>query len=296
VTDSVKRPQRAAPRASTGPLCYFQPSDAMISLLSLLAILLYLTTGFLLGLRLAGAGGGALVAKPAALTLGMGAVMLHAAILYQGIVTAQGLNVAFFTASSLVGWLVALLLLVAAMSRPVENLGIILLPFAALTLALQSAFPTERIILEPANWQLEAHILISILAYSMLTIATVQAVLLAIQDRNLRRKRPGGFIRALPPLQTMETLLFQMIGVGFVLLSLALLSGIIFLEDIFAQHLVHKTVLSILAWALFAVLLWGRHQFGWRGRIAIRWTAGGFAALMLAYFGTKLVLELVLGR
>jgi ABC-type uncharacterized transport system permease subunit len=268
----------------------------MISLLSLLAILLYLTTGFLLGLRLAGAGGGALVAKPAALTLGMGAVMLHAAILYQGIVTAQGLNVAFFTASSLVGWLVALLLLVAAMSRPVENLGIILLPFAALTLALQSAFPTERIILEPANWQLEAHILISILAYSMLTIATVQAVLLAIQDRNLRRKRPGGFIRALPPLQTMETLLFQMIGVGFVLLSLALLSGIIFLEDIFAQHLVHKTVLSILAWALFAVLLWGRHQFGWRGRIAIRWTAGGFAALMLAYFGTKLVLELVLGR
>jgi ABC-type uncharacterized transport system permease subunit len=268
----------------------------MISIISLLAILLYLATGVLLGLRLARGSEGALAAKPAVITLGMGAVILHAAIVYQGIVTASGLNIAFFNASSLVGWLIALLLLLAALTRPVENLGIILLPLAALTIALQNAFPTQRIILEPASWQLEAHILISILAYSLLTIATVQAALLAIQDHHLRNRRPGGFIRALPPLQTMETLLFQMIGLGFVLLSLALLSGIVFLEDIFAQHLVHKTVLSSLAWVVFATLLWGRYKFGWRGRIAIRWTIGGFTALMLAYFGTKLVLELVLGR
>ena len=94
----------------------------------------------------------------------------------------------------------------------------------------------------------------------------------------------------------MESLLFQMIAIGFAMLSLALLSGVLFLEDIFAQHLVHKTVLSLTAWLVFSVLLWGRFQFGWRGRTAIRWTLSGFAVLLLAYFGSKFVLELVLMR
>jgi ABC-type uncharacterized transport system permease subunit len=90
--------------------------------------------------------------------------------------------------------------------------------------------------------------------------------------------------------------MFQMIRIGFVLLSLALFTGVLFLEDIFAQHLVHKTVLSIVAWLVFATLLWGRWRFGWRGQVAIRWTVGGFVFLMLAYFGSKLVLELILNR
>ena len=94
----------------------------------------------------------------------------------------------------------------------------------------------------------------------------------------------------------MERLLFRMIAVGFILLSVSLLSGLVFLEDIFAQHLIHKTVLSIAAWGVFALLLWGRWRLGWRGRIAIRWTLAGFAVLMLAYFGSKFVLELVLQR
>ena len=138
------------------------------------------------------------------------------------------------------------------------------------------------------------HILTSLLAYSILGLAALQSILLAIQDFHLRNRSPGGFIRALPPLQTMESLLFQMIGVGFVLLSLALLSGILFLEDIFAQHLVHKSTLSIAAWVVFALLLWGRWRFGWRSRVAIRWTLWGYVFLMLAYFGSKFVLELVL--
>jgi ABC-type uncharacterized transport system permease subunit len=142
----------------------------------------------------------------------------------------------------------------------------------------------------------DAHILLSILAYSVLSIGALQAVLLAVQEKHLREKRPGGFIRALPPLQTMETLLFRMIGAGFILLSLALVSGALFVQDLFAQHLVHKTVLSIVAWAVFAILLWGRQRFGWRGRTAIRWTLSGFFSLMLAYFGSKWVLEVVLGR
>jgi ABC-type uncharacterized transport system permease subunit len=94
----------------------------------------------------------------------------------------------------------------------------------------------------------------------------------------------------------METLLFQMIGGGFIALSFSLLSGIMFLDDVFAQQLVHKTVLSIAAWAVFGVLLWGRWRHGWRGRTAIRWTLSGFAALVLSYFGSKLVLELILQR
>jgi len=119
---------------------------------------------------------------------------------------------------------------------------------------------------------------------------------LAVQDHQIRNRHPGGLIRALPPLQVMESLLIQLIGVGFTLLSLALLTGFFFLEDIFAQHLVHKTVLSLAAWTVFATLLWGRWKFGWRGPTIIRWTLGGFMFLMLAYFGSKLVLELLLAR
>ncbi|MGH8472324.1 MAG: cytochrome C assembly family protein, partial [Gammaproteobacteria bacterium] len=100
----------------------------------------------------------------------------------------------------------------------------------------------------------------------------------------------------LPPLQTLEGLMFQHIGAGFFLLSLSLMSGMMFLNDIFAQHLVHKTVLSLVAWLVFAVLLFGRWRYGWRGRTAIRCTLGGFASLMLAYFGSKVVLELILHR
>jgi ABC-type uncharacterized transport system permease subunit len=103
-------------------------------------------------------------------------------------------------------------------------------------------------------------------------------------------------MRILPPLQTLEFSMFQIIAFGFFLLSLGLISGLMFLKDMFAQHLVHKTVLSIIAWLVFAILLWGRHRFGWRGRTAIRYTLSGFGSLMLAYFGSKLVLELILHR
>ena len=103
------------------------------------------------------------------------------------------------------------------------------------------------------------------LAYSLLTLAAVQAILLAIQDHHLRSRHPGGFVRGLPPLQTMESLLFEMIAAGFVLLTLALVSGFAFLENMFAQHLVHKTVLSTLAWLVFGGLLLGRFRYGWRG-------------------------------
>ena len=174
--------------------------------------------------------------------------------------------------------------------------GIIVFPFGALSLALRELNPEAHYLTNTLSAGLEFHILISILAYSMLSIAVVQAILLYIQDHQLRHKHPGGLIHALPPLETMENLLFSMIGLGFVTLTLSLLSGLFYLDDIFAKEHVHKTVLSFGAWLFFGILLWGRFQFGWRGRTAIRWTIIGFILLMLAYFGSKFVHELILQR
>lgn len=260
------------------------------------AALLYLLAGGWLASRLVRAGSSGPGAKGGPLAMGWGAALLHAMILSQTVFSAAGLNLGFFNALSFTGWLIGVLLLAAAMVRPVENLGIIVLPFCALTLILSLLFPSERIVADTRQWPLELHILIAILAYSLLTLAAVQALLLAVQDHRLRHRQPGGFLRGIPPLTTMESLLFQMISAGFVLLSITLASGLFFLEDIFAQHLVHKTVLSFVAWGVFGVLLWGRWRFGWRGRTAIRWTLSGFTFLLLAYFGSKLVLELVLRR
>lgn len=263
---------------------------------AIVAIVLYLLTSAALTVRLAGAESGLRMSRGLVLLLGFGAVALHAAVLYPDLMTGNGLNLGFFNAASLIALLTVLILLLAALKQPVENLGIPVLPIAAATVALASWNPGQHTAVTSGSWQLDLHILFSVLAYSLFALAAVQAILLAIQDRHLRNRHPGGFIRALPPLQIMERLLFQMIGTGFTLLSAALLTGILFLEDIFSQHLVHKTILSIAAWLIFGILLWGRWKFGWRGRKAIRWTLSGFIFLLLAYFGSKLVLELILNQ
>ncbi|MCI0400422.1 MAG: cytochrome c biogenesis protein CcsA [Gammaproteobacteria bacterium] len=267
-----------------------------IAAVSIGAIILYLAAASRVAIALFHAPNSAQHVKVQTISLGMLAIILHGAVLYQAIVTSSGLNMGFFNALSLVAWMVAVALLITAIAKPLENLAIILLPLAALSIALERYFPTTRILPDSAPMGLRVHVLLSVIAYSLLTIAAFQALLLAIQDRQLRNKRPVRIIHALPPLQTMETLLFQIIGIGFFLLSLSLISGLMFVEDLFAQHLVHKTVLSIVAWLVFAVLLWGRWHFGWRGRRAIAWTLGGFVALMLAYFGSKVALELILHR
>ncbi len=262
------------------------------TIISFAAIACYLATATLLAMRLTKKI--EMGNKTRLILLGLVAMAMHATVLAFNMFTPQGINFGFFNAVSLLSWLIALILLTAALTKPVENLGIVLLPLAALAISLGLVFPSEYYIIEAGKTQIGAHILISIVAYSLLSIAAVQAILLAIQDRHLHNKHPGGFIRTLPPLQTMETLLFQMIGLGFILYSLSLASGALFIEDMFAQHLVHKTVFSITAWMVFAILLWGRWQYGWRGKKAIRWTLGGFSAVLLAYLGSKLVLEVVL--
>jgi ABC-type uncharacterized transport system permease subunit len=265
-----------------------------VSLFALLAVLWYVAAGFLIGLRLFRRDTGWVPQRLVGILAGLIGLALHAVYLFQHTVTDTGLNLAFFNAVSLIAWTIGLVLMLSSLTKPVENLGIFFLPVAALTIILALRYPSVRLLSQPAAWGLNIHVIISILAYSLLSLASVQAVLLAIQDQHLRNRHPGGFIRALPPLQTMEALLFEMIGVGFFLLSLSLVSGFMFLEDMFAQRLVHKTVLSLASWVVFGTLLWGRYRFGWRGRTAIIWTLSGFVVLMLAYFGSKAVIELVL--
>ncbi len=232
--------------------------------------------------------------KPLLTLLAILALLFHGASLFVHLYASAGLSLDFFNAASLIAFAVIAIILLACSRIPVENLLLILMPLGALTVLLAQFLPSGT--LQPIDEKpgILAHILLSILAYGLLTIAMFQALLLSLQDHQLKHKNPSGLIRNFPPLQTMESLLFGFLWTGWLLLSLSLLSGWLFVEDLFAQHLIHKTTLSCLAWVVFAVLLWGRHQLGWRGHKAIRWTLAGFCLLMLAYFGSKLVREFIL--
>jgi len=223
-------------------------------------------------------------------------VVFHSAYLWTIFQQHNDFNFSFFNAAALVAVFLVLLLLFAALDKPVEKLGIGIFPLAAVLLGLDMIFPEKTHPLAAHNWEMSTHIFTSIIAYSLLNIAALQAIFLAIQDQQLRSHHPKRLMLALPPLQAMETLLFQMIAAGLFFLTASLLSGFIFIDDLFAQHLVHKTVLSIFAWVIFSGLLIGRFRYGWRGGIAIQWTLIGFVLLLLAYFGTKLVLELILKK
>ena len=226
---------------------------------------------------------------------GFSALTLHSIILYQNINAMGGLNLGFYNALSLMSWCVSLIVLLAALSKPLENLAVVIFPMTTIAMVLEIIFKSSLILPDTAPAGLKIHVLLSVFAYSLLTIALLQALLLALQDRQISKKHPASIMR-LPPMQLMENLLIQIIAIGFFILSLSLVTGLMFLNDIFAQHLIHKTVLSVLAWIIFGILLWGRWTQGWRGKKLIHWTIGGFLSLMLAYFGSKFVLELILKR
>lgn len=260
------------------------------------AISLYVFAAVRLGLCIARGASVAAADAKLSVALAGAALCLHAACLYHAVVFAQGVNLNFFNMLSVLGWVIAAVLLAAALFAPVLNLGVAIFPGAAVALALMMVLPSREVMALPAGWPMRAHVVSSVLAYSVLAIAAAQVILLGIQDRALRRHKTGRYLRALPPLQTMEALLFQMVGLGFVALSFSLLTGALYITDLMAQHLAHKTVFSLLAWAVFAVLLWGRQRAGWRGKKALLCTLGGFAALGLAYPVTKFILEIVLQR
>ncbi|KQZ74436.1 hypothetical protein ASD55_08510 [Rhodanobacter sp. Root561] len=259
-------------------------------LLALIAIVLYLAAAAVLARPLLGSG------QPLnRLALGLAgvAVLLHASILLG--IHRGALDLHFFAALSLVAFVVSALTLLVNASRPVAALGVIVFPLTAALVAVDS-FLAPPTLPQSMDWQIKLHVTVALVAFGVLSIAAVLAILLAIQERALRHRQFGRWLRALPPLTLTETLLFRLISAGFVLLSLTLLTGVLFVDNLFGQHLVHKTVLSIVAWLVFGVLLYGRWRHGWRGSRAVNLTLIGMAVLVLAFFGSKAVLELVLHR
>jgi ABC-type uncharacterized transport system permease subunit len=221
------------------------------------------------------------------------ALLFHAVDIFFTMKYAGGWHLGLFTTFSLTTWLMALIAFVIGAKLPQSHPGIIVYPLVALSLILKVELPSPEppSLSDPA---LEWHVLLSLAAYSLFMLAAIQAIILAIQEKQLRRKHAAGLMRKLPPLQSMESGLFQLIITGFVLLTLGLVTGLMFVDDLFAQHLVHKTILSFVSWCVFAALLWGRFRYGWRGKTAVKWTLVGFSFLVLAYMGSKFVLEYLL--
>jgi ABC-type uncharacterized transport system permease subunit len=179
----------------------------------------------------------------------------------------------------------------------------LVMPFAFVAALLPQVFPGSLLALDGQSPAFGWHVAVAVLAYSTLTIAAFHAVLMALQEARLHTRAAGGgwlgsALDQLPALLTMEKLLFRVIWIGFVLLSLTVLSGVVFSEQLFgrALRLDHKSVFALLSWLLFAALLAGRRWQGWRGKTALRFTLAGFATLALAYVGSRFVLEVVLHR
>jgi ABC-type uncharacterized transport system permease subunit len=256
---------------------------------TLVAAALYVAAAVLL-LRRVGPGGDAERPDPGALVLALvlPAVALHAIAHWLDARALGGWNPSFGAALSLVALGMALLTALASRAPRLDALGIVVFPLAA---ALLLAFhflghgrPTAL------GWRLLLHAWLALVAYATLALAALLAVMLWLQERGLRHRSTPGWLGALPPLTQLETLLFRSLGVAFALLSAALLTGVLFVEDMLAQHLWHKTVLSALSWAVLALLLFGRWRWGWRGPRAVRFTLTAMALLLLAYFGSKYVL------
>ena len=261
-----------------------------LHVLALIAIVLYLAAAAGLARPLL-SGGQPL--NRLALGLAGAAVLVHAGTLlgmHRG-----ALDLHFFAALSLVAFVVSALTLLVNASRPVAALGVIVFPLTAALIAVDS-FLAPATLPQPMDWQIKLHVTVALVAFGVLSIAAALAILLAMQERALRHRQFGRWLRALPPLTLTEILLFRLISAGFVLLTLTLLTGVLFVDKLFGQHLAHKTVLSIVAWLMFGVLLYGRWRHGWRGARAVNLTLIGMAALVLAFFGSKAVLELVLHR
>jgi ABC-type uncharacterized transport system permease subunit len=272
---------------------YAPPGPAVPTLPAYLASLLYLAAA---GLALAGVIRGQPGFSKAANTTGALGLLAQVLILAPALSnTGHALTVTLADAASLVGAVVAGAALLGTARSRLGGAAVALWLSAAILAAGTASHGayTEQAAPGP---ELVAHILLSALAAGLLSVAAILVVLLAAQSARLRQRRPLGLLAALPPMETLESAVFRAVLGGFVLLSLSLLSGFLFIQNLFAQHLVHKTVLSILAWCIFGTLLLGRHRFGWRGRQALRFLLAGYVTLALAYFGSRFVLEGILGR
>lgn len=256
---------------------------------TLAAVLFYLVATAMLVRDVARGSGGRAWMLPAAL-----AVLDHAWLHVETWHAGGAPDMHFFAALSLVALGMAALTTLLGARKRIQAIGVVVFPLAALFTACYSAYGHPQ---PPAmTWQVQLHAWLGLLAYATLAVAALLATLLWLQERAMRNREFHGWMRALPPLTELESLLFRTLAVGFLLLTAALLAGVLFVGNLFQQHLVHKTVLSLLSWVIFGTLLFGRRRWGWRGARAVRWTLVAMAILLLAFFGSQFVLELVLKR
>ncbi len=227
------------------------------------------------------------------------ALVLHGMLVYRGVMTTRGLDLGVANAISLLVWLTVLIYWLAGLAfQGLSGILRLMAPVALAAVLLQLTVPTHHYVTYGGSPLFTLHFAIAMLAYSLFIVATVHAVVMLAEEKWLHRGVLPPFLRTLPPLLEMEALLFRIILAAFVLLTLTVVSGLFFSDELFGKPLTftHKTVFGILSWLIFGGLLAGHSIWGWRGRTAVRWTLVGFTMLLLAYVGSKVVLELVLQR
>ena len=216
----------------------------------------------------------------------------------------DGLHLGWALALSAAIWLGMLVFWLENFVMKIDGLLLVLLPAASLAAVLGGLFPEGPLVPDGDSQWLRTHLIIALCAYGLIAVATLHALFMALLDRQLHQpseneRRQGLVWRALdslPPLLTQERLLFRLIWIGFGVLTLTVLTGVIVSLGTLGVMfpLDHKTIFTLLAWLTFGGLLLGRHTRGWRGRTALRWTLVGFAFVLLAYSGTRFVLDVLL--
>lgn len=244
--------------------------------------------------------------RPRLVALGLlGALAVHGKLLHETIFPAASMKFGFAYALSSMLWLGVGIYWIESLFFSLAGLGLLVMPVALVGSLLPLAFPGTQILGYAASPLFKLHFAIANVAYGLFTLAAFHAILMLAAERRLHTiNRPaesgwlGRWLDLLPPLLTLEKLLFRLIGAGFVLLTLTIASGMLFSEQLFGRafHVDHKTVFAILSWTMFGGILIGRRFYGWRGRVALRWVMAAFATLMLAYVGSRFVLEVILHR
>ena len=226
------------------------------------------------------------------------ALTIHAAGLYDALFAEIGMRFSFSFALSLMMWLAVLIYWLESFMARMEGMQPMVLPLAALCTVLPVFFPNVHLVAHASATGFKLHFLAAMLAYSLLTLSALHAIFMGFTENALHKRSLKRSLNSLPPLLTMEKLLFRMLLIGFILLTLTVGSGLLFSEALFGKPLTvdHKTLFAFASWGIFATLLIGRHAWGWRGKRALRWTLAGFALLILAYVGSRFVAEVVLGR
>ena len=225
--------------------------------------------------------------------LGICAIVAHALATYLPTQAGES-SLGFYRVASLILLSMGVISVVALLIRPLHTLLIVLFPLAALAILVATFAPDTSRPMSGLSTGILAHVSASIISFAVLALAVLQGLLVKLQSRQLRQHRTKGIVRKLPPLEAASSLFFELIGAGFLILTLAIGTGAIFIEDIFGQHLVHKTVLTLLAWCLYSVLLIQYLRRGWRVQSAITVNAISFSLILLGFFGSKLVLELLI--